>query len=211
MARILIADDHHVLREGLRTLLENQPNWEVVAEACDGLEVLPLIEKFLPDILILDLSMPHLSGLETIQRIQRDHGGKPAVLVLSATDDGSTVNEVLQSGAKGFLPKSSRSQELYFAVQAVLEGQVYVSPSVCESLMSAKENGPAKSPLEDLSVREREIMKLLSEGHPNREVAKMLHISPRTIDSHRTNIMRKLDIDSNAEMVQLAVKFGLIG
>jgi DNA-binding NarL/FixJ family response regulator len=211
MAKIIIADDHIVLRNGLRTLLESIEEWEVVAEASDGFEVLPLVEEHAPDVVILDLSMPNLGGVETIARMQKleQH---PGILVLSAKDDEVSVAEAMSAGAAGFVPKTASTDELKFALNSVLKGQTYLSPSVAAGVMSRRsENGNgSQTPLSSLSSREREVMKLLSEGLPNRDVAKMLHISPRTVDSHRANIMKKLGIGSNAELVQAALKTGLI-
>jgi len=210
MLKIVIADDHVVLRQGLRSLLDQVEGWEVVGEANDGFEVMPLVESKLPDIVILDLSMPNLGGIETINRLQR-LDKKPAVLVLSAREDDHAVGEAMKAGARGYVPKSSTSEELQFAIRAVLKGQTYLSPAVAAALLGRGDGNPSNtSPLAGLTVREREVMKLLSEGHPNREVAKVLHVSPRTIDSHRSNIMRKLGLNSNAELVQLAIKSGLI-
>lgn len=210
MTKIIIADDHIVLREGLRSLLNSIGDWDVVAEASDGFEVLPLIEQHSPDLLILDLSMPNLGGVETIVRVQKLKN-KPLVLVLSAREDDISVNEAIRAGAKGYVPKSSGSDELQFAIRSLLKGQTYISPAVAGGLLNRDENGEvSESPLATLTAREREVMKLLCEGRPNRDVAKLLHISPRTIDSHRANIMKKLGVTSNAELAQIAVKYGLI-
>ena len=212
MARIVIADDHIVLRQGLRELLKLIDGVEVVAEASDGFEVLPIIQKLTPELLIIDLSMPNLGGIETISRLQKERF-KPYVLVLSAKDDEASVAEAMRAGANGFIPKTATQDELEFAVKSVLKGQTYLSPSVCKGVIHTgvdKATSENLSPIASLSSREREIMKLLTEGHPNREVAKMLHISPRTVDSHRANIMKKLGVESNAELVQMAIKYGLV-
>ena len=210
--KIIIADDHIVLREGLKSMINTHTSWEVVAEASDGFEVLPLIEEHQPDILILDLSMPNLGGLETISRLQKSDSNT-GILVLSAKDDDYSVREAMRAGANGFVPKSSSSEELEFAISALLKGQTYLSPTVCEAALqqnTSSEDPRDANPLSILTAREREIMKLLSEGKPNRVVAKTLHISPRTVDSHRANMMKKLGIKSNAQLVQIAVKNGLI-
>ena len=210
MAKIIIADDHVVLREGLRSLLNTIDGLEVVAEASDGFEVLPLIEEHEPDLLIIDLTMPNLGGVETISRLQKAKH-KPNILVLSAREDDVSVAEAIRAGAKGYVPKSSDSDELQFAIKSLLKGQTYVSPSVASGVVGKDASEQDNiSPLASLTSREREVMKLLSEGKPNRDVAKVLHISPRTIDSHRSNIMKKLGITSNAELVQLALKYGLV-
>lgn len=208
MHKIILADDHIVLRQGIKSILSQNPSFQVVGEASDGFEVLPLIEKFTPDIVILDLGMPNLGGIETISRIQK-LSNKPAILVLSAKEDNVSVSDSIKAGAKAYVPKSSSGEELIAAVSAVLKGQSYISPTVAGAFIGAKQN-PEGSPLGALSTREREVLKLLCEGKPNREVAKALHISPRTIDSHRSNIMKKLGAESNAELVQIAIRTGLV-
>lgn len=211
MIKIIIADDHVVVRKGLKALLNSKEDWEVVAEASNGFEVIPLIEQHFPDIVILDLAMPNLGGVETISRLQKTEA-KPNILVLSGKEDEFSVNEAMRAGAQGFVPKTSEPDELEFAIRSVLKGQTYLSPAVCEGVLS---NGGTSgegenSPISHLSSREREVMKLLAEGKPNREVAKTLHISPRTVDSHRANIMKKIGIKSNAELVQAALRHGII-
>jgi DNA-binding NarL/FixJ family response regulator len=208
MIRIVIADDHLVLRQGLKSLLSTVDGWNVVGEASDGMEVLPLVEKLEPNIVILDLSMPNLGGVEAINRLQRMRQ-KPGILVLSAKEDDYSVSDAVRAGANGYVPKSSGADELEFAIRAVLKGQTYLSPAVCSSALKSGAEEPA--PLATLSSREREVMKLLSEGRPNREVAKLLHISPRTVDTHRANILKKLGITSNAELYQIAHRCGLVG
>ncbi len=210
MVKIVLADDHVVLRAGLTALLNSIEGWSVVAEASDGFELLPLVEKHVPDVVILDLSMPNLGGLEAINRLQKIQC-KPGILVLSAKDDDFSVGEAMRAGAKGFVPKSSSAEELRFAILSLLKGQTYLSPSVCGSVLNRTEDGQVGgSPMALLTSREREVMKLLSEGRPNRDVAKALHISPRTVDSHRANIMKKLGVTSNAQLVQAALRHGLI-
>ena len=208
MARIVVADDHIVLREGVKSLLDSVEGWEVVAQASNGFEVLSHVEAYQPDILVLDLSMPTLGGIETLSRLKK-HSSTTSVLVLSAREDDISVREAIGAGAKAYVPKTADADELIFAIKAVLKGQAYLSPSICGSVVGDPNSG-GESPLAVLSSREREVMKLLAEGRPNREVAKLLHISPRTIDSHRSNIMKKLSVSSNAELVQLALRYGLL-
>ncbi len=210
MPKFVIADDHAVLREGLRAMIVQNPEWQVVAEAGNGFEVIDQVEKHLPDILIIDMSMPNLGGIECIQKLQK-MDQKPQILVLSAREDEASVSEAIRSGAKGYVPKSSSADELEFAIRSILKGQTYLSPAITTAILTSSDKHPlVLNPLSSLTTREREIMKLLCEGHHNRDVAKMLHISPRTIDSHRANIMKKLGADTNAELVQLAIKNGLI-
>jgi len=180
-----------------------------VAEASDGFQVISLIEEYSPDIVLLDLSMPNLGGIETLNRLSKLENSPP-VLVLSAHNDERSVGEAVDAGAKGFVPKSCASEELEFAIGSVAKGLTYISPAVCEALLAHRTAGSKNSPLAALSSREREVLKLLAEGKPNRDVAKFLHLSPRTIDSHRANIKKKLGVGSNAELVQVALKHGLI-
>lgn len=210
MIKIIIADDHTVLREGLKALINSIEDWQVVAEASDGFDVLTAVEKHQPDILILDLAMPKLGGIEVINRLKKiTH--HPKVLVLSAHDDETSAAESIRAGADGFIPKKSSRDELEFAIKSLLRGQTYLSPEVAAGVIHQQLSGEGHSPIETLSSREREVMKLICEGYPNRDVARMLHISARTIDSHRANIMKKLHCHSNAELTQLGIKYGLIG
>ena len=209
MVKIIIADDHTVLREGLKALINGIEGWQVVAEASDGFEVLSAVEKNQPDVLILDLAMPKLGGIEVINRLKKvtTH---PKILVLSARDDEVSAGESIRAGADGFVPKKSSRDELEFAIKSLLRGQTYLSPEVAAGVIHQQLSGEGHSPIDTLSSREREVMKLLCEGYPNRDIAKMLHISARTIDSHRANIMKKVNCHSNAELAQLAIKFGMI-
>ena len=209
--RLLIADDHVVVREALKGMLQAVPGWLVIAEAGNGFEVLNLVASHQPDIMILDLGMPQMGGVETLRRLQKEIDA-PKVLVLSAQDDEVSVCEAMDAGAHGYVPKSASAEELRFALRAIEKGQTYVSPTVASAVINRGKSGGSNrpSPLAVLSAREREVMKLLSEGMPNRDVAKTLHISPRTVDSHRSKIMKKLGLTSNAELAQLALRCGLV-
>jgi two-component system response regulator NreC len=207
MVQLLIADDHAVVRQGLRSLLSSESGWNVVAEASDGVEAVRMTESHAPDVIIVDLSMPNLGGIEAISRL-KNQKGSPAIVVLSAKEDEFSVSDAMHAGASAYVTKSSSSDELKFAIKAVLKGQTYLSPSICGAFLKAEQGG--LSPVQELSSREREVLKLLAEGKPNREIAKFLHISPRTVDSHRANILRKLGVNSNAELTQVAIKYGVI-
>jgi len=208
MVQLLIADDHAVLRQGLKSLLNGVEGWNVIGEASDGLEAVKMTETLLPDVIIVDLSMPNLGGVEAISRMKKQKGSL-AIVVLSAKEDEFSVQDAMHAGASAYVSKSSSSDELQFAIKAALKGQTYLSPSVCGAFLRS-ENGGA-SPVQDLSSREREVLKMIAEGKPNRDIAKMLHISPRTVDSHRANILKKLGVSSNAELTQVAMKYGIIG
>ena len=207
MAKIVIADDHIVLREGIKALMNMVEGWEVIGEADNGLDLIPLVEKHSPEVVILDLRMPQLGGIEAIARLTKVQK-QPRILVLSAKDDDLSVGEAMKAGANGFVPKSASGDELKFAVTSLLKGQTYLSPAVCAAVISG--NDSDDSILTTLSNREREVMKLISEGISNKEIAKLLHISPRTVDSHRANILKKLGSNSNADLVRLAVKHGMV-
>ena len=208
MGRVILADDHRVVREGVRALVESKSNHQVVAQADNGLELTPMVTSHKPDIVILDLSMPMLGGLESLNRL-RDLDQRPAVLILSSKDDRSSVREAVKAGASGYVTKSATQDELLNAIEAVIAGDRYFSPDVMKHLVDidASDENPI---YEKLSSREREVMKLLCEGNTNKFVAETLKLSTRTIDSHRANIMRKLGIDSNAELVQEALRWGLV-
>lgn len=208
MTRIIIADDHIVLREGLCALINEVSGFDVVSQASDGFEAIKEVKKHLPDVVILDLQMPKLGGMETLDRLKKIEN-PPLVLILSAYEDESIATEAIKKGAKGFLTKQTTKDELEFAINSILRGQTYISQNLLGPVNSLLES-KTENPLSLLTSREREVMKLLSEGHKNKEVAKILHISPRTIDSHRANIMKKLGVQSNAELTQLAIKTGLI-
>jgi len=207
MIKLLIADDHAVVRQGLKSLLGGEAGWDVIAEASDGLEAVKLSETLSPDIIIVDLTMPNLGGVEAISRL-KSQKGSPAIVVLSAKEDEFSVSDAMHAGASAYVSKSSSSDELKFAIKAVLKGQTYLSPSVCGAYLKAESGG--LSPVQELSGREREVLKLLAEGKPNRDIAKFLHISPRTVDSHRANILKKLGVNSNAELTQVAIRYGVV-
>lgn len=207
MVKLIIADDHAVVRQGLKALLSTESDWNVIAEATDGLEAVKLAESHTPDVIIVDLSMPNLGGVEAISRLKSQKGA-PLIVVLSAKEDEFSVSDAMHAGAAAYVSKSSSSDELKFAIKAVLKGQTYLSPSVCGAYLKAESGG--LSPVQELSGREREILKLLAEGKPNRAIAKFLHISPRTVDSHRANILKKLGVNSNAELTQVAIRYGVV-
>lgn len=206
--KIIVADDHAVLREGIKALLAQIEGWNVVGEAEDGVELLHLVEIHHPDLVILDLAMPHLGGLETLEQLSALKT-KPQVLVLSANADERAAFEAIRSGARGFVQKSGTTQELVFAMQSILKGQKYLSPVVCAGVLESTGSCSERDVLSALSSRERQVMHLLCEGMPNREIARKLCISPRTVDTHRTNLLKKLGVSSNVELARLALQKGL--
>lgn len=211
MTTILLADDHQVLREALRLLLESQPDFKVIAETGNGLEAVQLMEKYKPDILIADMMMPNLSGLEVARRTKRI---SPAtkVLVLSMYDAESYVVESLQAGAAGYVLKKSSSQELILAIRQALAGNLYLSPSLNERAIQAYLQRSQDSRVEDLfdtlTDREREVFQLAAEGMTSPQIAERLSLSVRTVEMHRGNLMKKLGLGSQTDLVKYAVKRG---
>jgi RNA polymerase sigma factor (sigma-70 family) len=211
MTTILLADDHQVVREALRLLLESQPDFKVIAETGDGLEAAQLMEKHKPDILIADMMMPGLSGLEVARRTKRI---SPAtkVLVLSMYDAESYVVESLQAGVAGYVLKKSSSQELILAIHQALAGNLYLSPSLNERAIQAYLQRSQDSRVEDLfdtlTDREREVFHLAAEGWSNPQIAERLSLSVRTVEMHRSNLMKKLGLGSQTDLVKYAVKRG---
>ncbi len=213
MTTIILADDHQVLREALRLLLETQTDFHVIAETGDGLEALQLTEKHKPDVLIADMMMPGLSGLEVARRTKRLF---PAVkvIVLSMHDTESYVVESLQAGVAGYVLKKSSSQELVFAIRQALAGNLYLSPSLNERAIQAYMQRSQESRIEDpfdaLTDREREVFQLAAEGLNNPQIAERLSLSARTVEMHRANLMKKLSLKSQTDLVKYAVKRGMV-
>ena len=210
MINLILADDHVVLRQALCELLESRGSYQVVGQASNGEELLTLLKGATPDLVIMDVAMPRLDGVATLQQIYSAQN-PPPVLVLSADEGEKNVRAALKAGAKGFLPKNAAMDELEFAIHAILNGNTYLSPSVTTALMNNGEvRNPHEDPLAVLTKRELEILVHLADGKPNRVIGKMLHISTRTVDTHRSNILKKLNLKTNAELVKLAIAHKLI-
>jgi DNA-binding NarL/FixJ family response regulator len=212
MITVMLADDHHVVRQGLRVLLEAEADFQIVAEASDGLEVIPLVEKQEPDILVLDLMLPGLSGLEVAHQISQ-RSFRTRVVVLSMYGSEAYVANALQNGASGYILKKSTAEELTQAIREVMAGRRYLSSSISktaldEFLQQVSEN--IHDAYDLLTNREREVFHLLAEGYNNPEIAQRLTISPRTAEMHRGNVMRKLGVRSVAQLVYQAVRRGIL-
>jgi len=208
--KLLLVDDHVVLRQAITEALAGKGRFTVVGEASDGAELLTMVPQLQADVIIMDLAMPKAGGLSTLEELRR-RGVSTPVLVLSADESERSIRAALKAGARGFLPKQVGLSEVEFAIDAVLSGKTYLSPSITERFMaSGGVEGSDVSPLDCLSEREREIFLLLANGRPNREIGKMLHISTRTVDTHRSNILKKLNAKTNAELVKLAISEGLV-
>lgn len=209
--RVVLADDHHVMREGLRSWLEMEAGLKVVGETGDGLAAVELVERLRPDLLIVDVMMPGLDGIEVTEQV-RKRVPQTRVLVLSMHSTGSMVLRALQAGASGYVLKSDTSVELVQAVHRALAGGRYLSPSQSEWMIDAMLAAACseEDPYESLTRREREVLHLLAEGLGRSEIAERLALSPRTIETHRANVMRKLEFRTPAELVRYAVQRGLI-
>ena len=212
--RILLADDHTVVRQGLRKVLEEHPDWHVVAEAGDGREAVRQAEQHKPDIAILDVAMPLLNGVEATRQIVR-HVPGVRVLVLSMYADEAYVTQVLQAGAAGYLLKDSADVDLLQAVSAVAQGKSFFSPAIARLMLDdyVKQRSQERGVIdryESLSEREREVFQLIAEGKANKEIAALLCISLSTVETHRARIMEKVDVHSAVEIVLYAVRRGVI-
>jgi DNA-binding NarL/FixJ family response regulator len=207
--RLLVADDHGIMRSGLRLLLDRQPDMEVVAEAADGIEAVELALRERPDICILDVAMPRMTGLQATVEI-RAHAPEVAVLVLSMHDDERYLFEALQAGAAGYVLKREADQALVEAVRAVARGEPFMTNAAERSLVREWMADDSTGPQEPLTLREREVLKLIAEAHTNREIGELLHLSTKTVESHRANLLRKLAMRDRVELVRYAIRRGLI-
>lgn len=209
---ILLADDHALVRQGLRALLEAEPNFKVIGEAGDGLETIKLVQKIKPDVVVLDVMMPNLNGLETTRQLSKQFP-HTKIIILSMYDDEGFVLEALGNGASGYVLKDSNSSELVSAVMEVVAGRRYLSPPLSDRAISAYQQ-IAKSGTFDkydtLTTREREVLQLTAEGQSHSEIANKLGISVRTAETHRANLMNKLNLHSKADLIRYAIKRGII-
>jgi DNA-binding NarL/FixJ family response regulator len=211
--RVIIADDHPLIRSGLRALLERDGEFQVVAEAADGYEAIELATAYKPDVLLLDLAMPRLSGTDAAQHIS---GKLPAtrIVIVSMHSDESYVLRALKAGAKGYLLKASPEADVLAAVRAVAAGNAYFSPAITKLLVEEYVAEVRRRGVEDsydlLSLREKEIMRLLVEGKTNRDIAELIHVSVATVETHRNNVFQKLNVHNLAELILYAVRKGLV-
>lgn len=211
--RVLLADDHAVVRSGIRLLLDSQPDLEVVGEAQDGLEAIALTDKLLPDVVVMDISMPKLNGIAATRRIHNLH---PSIGVVALTmhDNEAYLYEILQAGGSGYLLKDSAPGELVSAIRAAAAGEAYLTPAVAGDLVSdymrRAARGEDRKRLDGLTAREREILALVADGLTNRQIADQLVVSVKTVETHRTNLMQKLDLHDRTELVKYAIRKGLI-
>jgi DNA-binding NarL/FixJ family response regulator len=205
-----IADDHEIVRRGLRGVLETEGSCRIVGEAADGLVAAQLVEKLKPAILILDLNLPRLHGIEVLRQV-RTTSPHTKVIILSMHNDEPYVIETLRHGAMAYILKGSESQEILHALREVTAGRRFLSATLSEWAINALVAKPADSdPLGSLTQRERMVLQLAAEGHSNPEIAEKLFISPRTAETHRTNLLRKLGLQTQTDLVRFAIRKGLI-
>jgi DNA-binding NarL/FixJ family response regulator len=211
--RILIAEDHTILREGLRSILSRYAEFEVVGEAKDGREAIRMVRQTLPDLVMIDLSMPQMDGREAIREIKRLFS-KTKILVLTVHKTEEYILETLKAGADGYLSKDSSHLELVSAIRNLFEGKKYLGPEisdkVIEGYLEGKKSRRALSTWETITAREREIIKLIAEGYKSKEIAALLFLSVKTVEKHRSNLMKKLGLHSISALTSLALEKGLI-
>ncbi|MAG37382.1 MAG: DNA-binding response regulator [Dehalococcoidia bacterium] len=203
--RVLLADDHAMLREGIRLSLEAMGDMEVVAEAEDGASAVLLAAETRPDVVVLDVTMPQLNGIEALRKIKQAHPDTP-VLILSMHDNETYVMQALQAGASGYVLKRSAARELASAIRAVHSGEAYLHPGIAKRVITdyVRRLDPteAAGPLASLTAREREVLQLASDGQTVRQIAARLHLSPKTVEHHRSSAMNKLDLHSQTDLVK---------
>lgn len=212
MIRVVIAEDHNLVRQGIRALLEQSGDVQVVAEASSGIEAIDLTKTHTPDVVLMDLAMPLLGGAEAAERMLH-MSRPPRIVILSMHDDAAMVQHLLQLGVKGYLLKDAVSEELMLAVRSVSQGKTFVSPSIADAVMMRLMNSPdstAENVSDLLTPREREVLKLVSEGHTNQGIADILGISIKTVEKHRANVMTKLEVNDLPSLIREGIRHGLI-
>jgi DNA-binding NarL/FixJ family response regulator len=211
--RVVIADDHHLVRHGIRALLEGERDIEVIGEASDGQQAVDLVQELTPEIIIIDLSMPRLDGVQATERILA-MDIPTEVVILSVHDDAVMVKQLLNEGIKGYLLKESVSEELALAVRSASAGRVYISPAISNSvlttLMATDQNALPENQSDLLTPREREVLQLIAEGFTNNAIAEELTISVKTVEKHRANLMAKLDVHDLPTLIRKAIEYKLI-
>jgi DNA-binding NarL/FixJ family response regulator len=207
--RLMIADDHSMVRGGLKLLLDRQPDFEVIAEAGDGAQAVAVALEQRPDLCILDVSMPKLTGLQATREIKLQ-APEIDVLILSMHDDERYLFEALKAGAGGYVLKTEADRALVDAVRAVASGEPFLTSSAQRRLVRDWMADPSSGPSEPLSPREQEVLKLIAEAHTNREIGEILHLSEKTVESHRGNLLRKLGMRDRVELVRYAIRRGLV-
>jgi DNA-binding NarL/FixJ family response regulator len=211
--KIAIAEDHHLVRDGLKAIINSQDDMEVIGEAKDGIEAIRMVKHVLPDLLLLDLSMPRLGGVSVLKDVKKQYPDVK-ILVLSIHESDTYVLEVFEAGADGYCTKDSRREELVMAINRVLEGRTYISPMIADNVMEgyleSRKKLKSESVWDTVTAREREVLKLLAEGHKNKDIADILNISVKTVEKHRANIINKLDLHNASALTAYAIEKGLV-
>ncbi len=212
MIKIVLVDDHPIVRQGLRTLLEKEPGFQIMGEAGEGIEASQLVERLQPDVLVLDLMIPGLSGLEVTRQVSR-RSPQTRIVILSNYDNEAYVLEALRNGATGYIVKNTGADELVKAIKEVAAGRRYLSPPLTERAIEAYAQKAMAAPLdlhETLTTREREVLHLAAEGYTATEIGDRLSISSRTVESHRTNLMHKLGLRTQTDLIRYALRRGIL-
>ncbi len=210
--KVLICDDHALFREGIKAILRHEPNIEIVGEATDGRQALQMTGRLHPQVVLMDIAMPDLSGYEATRRIKQEHKGVK-VIILTMYDDEDLIARCLDAGASGYVLKDTPAAQLVYAIGMVHKGGKYLSPEVLPKVMNAYASGATgtQTPYDRLSDREREVLKLLAEGSTVKDIATRLNLSVKTVDVHKYNLMKKLDIHDRAGLIRYAIQNKLIG
>jgi DNA-binding NarL/FixJ family response regulator len=210
MIKVLLADDHSIVRAGLRRIIEDSGEMEVVAEAADGMEAFRKAHEQLPDVAVIDISMPNWDGLEVVGRLHHEYPQLP-ILILTMHEEGQYVVRAMEAGAMGYITKQSAPEQLVKAIRKVHGGHRYLTEEAVEALaLRVAKGAQGRSPLDTLSMRELQVLRRLALGHTNREIAKAYHISIKTVDTYRSRLLKKLDLRNNAELSRFAIQNGLI-
>ncbi len=210
--RLVLADDHTILRQGIRALLEDQPDMAVVGEAEDGRQAVQLTHDLRPNVVLMDIAMPLLNGLEATRQIKRDHP-EIHVLVLTMHENEEYIHEVLAAGASGYVLKQAAASELVAAIRAVHHGEAVLSPAITRVVIQDYLRSEAAQPVvasNELTSREREVLQLIAEGHTSKEIAEMLTLSVKTVQAHRTSLMQKLDLHDRGDLIKYAIQKKII-
>ncbi|ARF68717.1 DNA-binding response regulator [Paenibacillus larvae subsp. pulvifaciens] len=212
--QIMLVDDHALLRSGLKLLLQKKPPFKVVGEAANGIEALRLYEDLRPHLLILDISLPRLDGIQVLREIKLRHE-EAKVIVLTMHEDEDYITSIMQAGASGYIPKAAVDEELYTAIDSVMNGYMYLRPKETKTLISSMlkkvpKEADSRNPYVILSPREREVLRFLVRGYSLAETAKALTVSIKTVDTHKTRMMNKLNISKKSELIEYALEYRLL-
>ncbi|MBM4431001.1 MAG: response regulator transcription factor [Chloroflexi bacterium] len=211
--RVLVVDDHTIVRDGICSLLSLVGDIEIVGEASNGKDALEKLAQLAPDVVLMDIAMPLINGLEATRRIRKEFP-HCKVLVLTQYDDREQIFSLIEAGARGFITKVAASSELAMGIRAVHRGECFLSPSVAKALVEGYQQSAARwtrdDPYEQLTDREKEVLRLIAEGYTTREVANVLVLSPKTVEGYKTNLMAKLDIHRKADLIKYAIRKGIV-